>query len=122
FVPADTSGYSEYWVRVNRLSQVLYEYTFDFMDRHRTEMKDIRNYKQLLKYLERFDLVNEMADYAAQWGIKRDAKGIRTSYTLLDNTIKAFIGRHVLDDEGFYPIFQMNDETVKKAVKACAVW
>lgn len=115
FVPADTSGYSEYWVKVNRLTQTLYEYTFDFMDRHRAEMKDIRDYKQLLSYLERFDLVHEMADYAAQRGIKRDAKGIRTSYALLDNTIKAFIGRHVLDDEGFYPIYQMNDETVKVA-------
>lgn len=117
FVPADTSGYSEYLIKVNRLSQTLYDYTFDFMDRHRSEMKNIKNYKQLLKYLEKFDLVDEMADYAARHGVKRDAKGIRTSYAILDNTIKAFIGRHVLDDEGFYPIYQMNDETVKEAVK-----
>jgi len=117
FVPADTSGYSEYMVKVNRLSQILYDYTFDFMDRHRSEMKNIKDYKQLLEYLKKFDLVNEMADYAVQRGVKRDAKGIRTSYAILDNTIKAFIGRHVLDDEGFYPIYQMNDETVREAVK-----
>lgn len=47
FVPADTSGYSEYMVKVNRLSQILYDYTFDFMDRHRSEMKNIKDYKQL---------------------------------------------------------------------------
>lgn len=117
FVPADTSGYSEYLVKVNRLSQILYEYTFDFMDRHRSEMKNIKDHKQLLKYLEKFDLVNEMADYAAKRGVKRDAKGIRTSRAVIDNTIKAFIGRHVLDDEGFYPIYYLEDETVKQAVK-----
>ena len=108
FVPADTSGYSEYMVKVNRLSQILYDYTFDFMDRHRSEMKNIKDYKQLLEYLKKFDLVNEMADYAVQRGVKRDAKGIRTSYAILDNTIKAFIGRHVLDDEGF--LSDLSDE------------
>lgn len=117
FVPADTFGYSDYLVKVNRQSQSLYDYTFDFMDRHRPEMKGIKDYKQLLKYLERFDLVDEMADYASKRGVKRDNKGIRDSYTVLDNTIKAFIGRHVLDDDGFYPIYYQIDETVRRAVK-----
>ena len=117
FVPNDTSGYSEYLVEVTRKRQLLYEYTFEFMDKHRPEMKDIKNYKQLLKYLERFDLVDEMADYVARHGVKRDAKGIRTSRTILDTTIKAFIGRHVLDDDGFFPIYYMDDMTIKKALE-----
>ena len=117
FVPADTAGYSRYLTEVSRKSQLLYEYTFDFMDRHRNEMKDIKDYKQLLNYLKRFDLVNEMADYAARCGLKRDPQGIRESYTILDTTIKAFIGRHVLDDDGFYPIYYRGDITVEKAVE-----
>lgn len=117
FVPADTVGYSDYLLKVNRRTQNLYDYTFDFMDKHRSEMKDIKDYKQLLEYLEKFDLVDEMAGYAEQHGVKRDAKGIRKSYNILDNMIKAFIGRHVLDDDGFYPIFQIDDVTVKEAVK-----
>lgn len=117
FVPADTTGYSEYLTEVSRKRQLLYEYTFDFMDRHRHEMKEIKDYKQLLKYLQKFDLVNEMADYAAKHGVKRDARGIRESYRILDTTIKAFIGRHVLDDDGFYPIYFRDDITVKKAME-----
>lgn len=117
FVPADTAGYSEYLTEVSRKRQLLYEYTFDFMDRHRPEMKEIKDYKQLLKYLQKFDLVNEMADYAAQHGVKRDARGIRESYRILDTTIKAFIGRHVLDDDGFYPIYFRDDITVRKAME-----
>ena len=117
FVPADTLGYSEYWNEVSRKRQLLYEYTFDFMDQHRAEMVNIKDYKQLLKYLSRFDLVDEMADYAAKYGVKRDTKGIRTSYAILDNTIKAFIGRHVLDDDGFFPIYYRDDVTIKEAVQ-----
>ena len=88
------------------------------MDRHRQETKNIKDYKQLLKYLDRFDLVNEMADYAAAKGLKRDEKGIRDSYDVLNSLIKAFIARHVLDDDGFYPILYQNDVTIKKAIEA----
>ena len=118
FVPGDTVGFSRYLVEVNRKNQYLYDFTFDFMDRHRQETKNIKDYKQLLKYLDRFDLVNEMADYAAAKGLKRDEKGIRDSYDVLNSLIKAFIGRHVLDDDGFYPILYQNDVTIKKAIEA----
>lgn len=118
FVPGDTVGFSRYLVEVNRKNRYLYDFTFDFMDRHRQETKNIKDYRQLLKYLDRFDLVNEMADYAATKGLKRDEKGIRDSYDVLNSLIKAFIGRHVLDDDGFYPIFYQNDITIKKAVEA----
>ena len=87
------------------------------MDRHRAEMKNIKDYKQLLKYLSRFDLVNEMADYAAKRGVKRNPQGIKVSYDVLNNNIKAFIGRHVLDDDGFYPIYFMEDKTIEEAIK-----
>ena len=90
FVPGDTVGFSRYLVEVNRKNQYLYDFTFDFMDRHRQETKNIKDYKQLLKYLDRFDLVNEMADYAAAKGLKRDEKGIRDSYDVLNSLIKAF--------------------------------
>ena len=88
--------FSRYLVEVNRKNQYLYDFTFDFMDRHRQETKNIKDYKQLLKYLDRFDLVNEMADYAAARGLKRDEKGIRDSFDVLDSLIKAFISRPCL--------------------------
>lgn len=117
FVPEDTVGFSNYLVDVSLKRQLLYEFTFDFMDRHREQMKNLKDDKQILNYLSKFDLVNEMADYAAKYGVKRDPKGIRDSYQVLDNNIKSFIGRHVLDDEGFYPIYYRNDKTIKKAIE-----
>lgn len=67
FVPADTTGVSRYLSDVTR-TQFLYEYTFDFMDRHRPEMVNLKDYKQIQNYLKSFDLVNEMANYAARRG------------------------------------------------------
>ena len=117
FVPEDTLGYSKYLAELNRKGQLPYEFTFEFMDLHRDEMKDIEDYKQLLKYLSKFDLVEMMADYAEKRGVKRDPKGIRDSYPVLNNSLKAYIGRHALDDEGFYPIIYQEDVTFQKALK-----
>ncbi len=117
FVPEDTVGFSYYLIDVNQKNQYLYDYTFYFMDHHRSETKDIKDYKQLLKYLNRFDLVNEMADYAAGRGLKRDEQGIRASRAIMNTLIKAFIGRHVLDDDGFFPILYLDDKTIETAVR-----
>ena len=116
FVPADTAGSSRYLAEVSRTAY-LYDYTFDFMDRHRQEMSGIKDYKELQKYLKQFDLVDEMADYAARRGLPRNEWGIRESSAIMRNRIEAYIGRHLLDDEGFYPILGQMDTTLEEAVK-----
>ena len=116
FVPADTTGVSRYLSDVTR-TQFLYEYTFDFMDRHRPEMTNLKDYKQIQNYLKSFDLVNEMANYAARRGLKRDEKGIKESYQVLRTRIEAYIARHTIDDEGFYPILGQIDNTLQEAIK-----
>lgn len=115
FVPADTLGVSRYFGELNR-KQLLYEYTFDFMDRHRADMKNLKDYKAVLNYLKKYDLVEEVAVYAEKNGLKRDPKGLKDSREIIRIRTEAFIGRHVLDDDGFYPIVGRDDKTLEKAV------
>ena len=95
----------------------LYDYTFDFMDRHRVHMKNLKDHKEIMRYLKQFDLVNEMANYAAKRGLKRDEKGIRISNKVLRVRLEAFIARHLIDEEGFYPIIERMDDTMQEAIK-----
>lgn len=117
FVPADTTGWSKYLSELNR-QQLLYEYTFDFMDKHRNEMKGLKDYKEVQEFLQKFDLVKGVTDYAEKRGLKKDPKGIRESRHIIRIRTEAYIGRHVLDDIGFYPIFFQSDKTIKEAVNA----
>lgn len=116
FVPTDTVGGSKYIDKLDS-TQSMYEYAISFTDSHRAQMKAIKNYKELLDYLKKYDLVAGMAEYAEKRGIKKDEKSIRNSYAMLDNIIKAFIGRLVLDDNGFYPIYNMRDKTLQKTLE-----
>lgn len=120
FIPADTMGGSRYLNQLDR-TQSMYEYAISFVDQHRREMKGIKDYKQLLSYLSQFNLVDGLVAYAEKRGIKPDAKGIRTSRAIMDNTVKSFIGRLILDDDGFYPIYGMRDNTLGKALKNSSV-
>ena len=120
FVAIDTSDASMYWAYLNgRLNkkQYLYEYTFSFMDKHRSEMKDIKDYRALEKYLTKFNLVDDLVDYASKRGVKKDIDGLRRSRNLIKNTLEAFIGRHLLDDMGFYPIHYKYNPIIQIALK-----
>lgn len=116
FVPADTSGVSKYLIDLRRTS-LLYDYTFDFMDKHRAEMKDLKDYKAVLNYLGKYDLVEDMATYAEKNGLKKDRKGMKDSYEIIKVNIEAYIARHVLDDDGLYPVIGKIDTTLKEAAK-----
>lgn len=116
FVPADTTGYSKYLGQLRR-TMLLYDYTFDFMDRHRQEVKNLKDYKEVLAYLEKFDLVEEMATYAEKYGLKKDRKGIRDSYEVIRVNLEAYIARDILDNEGLYPVIGRIDTTLQRAIE-----
>ena len=116
FVPADTVGYSKYWEGLRR-TNLLYDYTFYFMDRHRDQLKNMKDYKEILAYLDQFDLVEDMADYAAKRGLKKDRKGMKISYEIIRANLEAYIARDVLDNDGLYPVMGRIDKTLQEAVK-----
>lgn len=115
FIPADTVGYSEYLNKLLR-EQYLYEYTFDFMDRHRNETTKLKDYKAIKNYLAQFDLVAEVVKYAQKRGLKPDQRGINLSRKVIKNRTESFIGRHILDDQGFYPIYGEEDPVIQAAI------
>jgi carboxyl-terminal processing protease len=61
--------------------------------------------------------LEECIQYAEQKGIKRNDKEIKQSEKLIKNQIQAYICRNILGDKGFYPILNLNDETVEKAIE-----
>ncbi|MDR0982254.1 MAG: S41 family peptidase [Culturomica sp.] len=115
FVPADTVGYSDYLMNLSRSMQ-LYNYTFYFMEHHRKDMQNLRNYKDVVNYLNQYDIVSEMVNYAEQHGVKLDPKGLKESYAVIKTQLQAYIARHILDDPAFYPIIADIDGTLQKAI------
>ena len=60
---------------------------------------------------------NDFIAYAEGKGVSKDKQGIRESELRIKILMKAFIGRNLYDDDGFYPVYHRIDETFLRAVE-----
>lgn len=116
FVPIDTMGFSKYLGKLSKKA-IVYRYSFVYADAHREEFAKFKDYKSILKHLKSKNLLNDLVKYAAKNGIKKDTKGLRISKEIIETRLYAYIARHFIDDEGFYPIIAELDNTLHKASK-----
>lgn len=116
FIPRDTLGVNSYYLRVAN-SGTLREYAFTYTDKNREKIESFESWQEAAKYLERQPLVDLLAEYAYGKGIRRRPYLIEESRSLLQNQLVSFIIRNVYGDEGFYPLFQKDDQMIKEAVK-----
>jgi carboxyl-terminal processing protease len=59
---------------------------------------------------------NKMVDWLTEKGVTATADEIAYSKEHIITLFKAFLGRNVFDDEGFYPIYHQIDPIFQKAL------
>ena len=119
FVPVDTSGASEYYNKVRSLG-LMYRFAFYYTDIHRSSLDKFTTARDIEGYLDDQDLLPQFIKYASGKGLPADYKDIRTSEKVLKKTIKAYVARNIIDNDGFYPIIADIDQTLKVAIDTIA--
>ncbi len=114
FVPVDTSGVSAYFARV-RAS--IYRFALKYTENNRETLSKYTESGELEKFLDKQGLLDQFVQYAAANGVKKDPVGLKTSGDIIHTQIKAYIARNILDNKGFYPIWEEIDTTLKYAIK-----
>ncbi|MDR0810802.1 MAG: S41 family peptidase [Paludibacter sp.] len=117
FVPRDTSGYSNYYVKVVNY-RYPYQFAFRYSDANRNELSKFKEWKQLDKYLTDKNLISEFIKFTSEKGVKPVTKDIETSRSEILLQLKAYITRNILGDNGFYPLLYQKDATVQTAIDA----
>jgi carboxyl-terminal processing protease len=113
FVPVDTSGVSPYFVKTRPL---IYRFALKYTENNRETLKKYTEARELEKYLDKQPLITQFTQYATAGNIKMDREGLKTSGEIINTQIKAYIARNMLDNRGFYPIWEEIDTTLKYAV------
>jgi len=116
FVPADTSGRSGYFNRIYQRG-LIYQFAFQYSDQHRDYLKKLGNASEIEKWLDRQNVIDSFVKFASGKGIPYDAEGMKASRHIIETQVKAYIGRNILGEEGFYPIIQQIDKTLLKAIE-----
>jgi carboxyl-terminal processing protease len=114
FVPVDTSGVSPYFVKTRSL---IYRFALKYTENNREALKKFTGPSELEKYLDSQSLLNQFVNYATTSNIKTDPVGLKTSGEIINTQIKAYIARNMLDNKGFYPIWEKIDTTLKYAIE-----
>lgn len=117
YVPISTdSTYTFYNVLVNK--GLLYRFAFDYTDSHREKLKKFKNFKSFDKGFNMTDNeYRKLVKFAREKGIDQSKEKIEVSRKRVATLFKAYVGRNILEEKGFYPIYHQIDPVFKKAVE-----
>jgi carboxyl-terminal processing protease len=94
-----------------------YQFAYQYTDKHRAELSRFKDWQSLEKYLLHQDLIREFVAFAKDKGVEPNEAQIQKSRPLMTRLLNAYIVRNILGDEGFFPLFERDDEITKKAVE-----
>lgn len=112
FVPIDTNLLDDQYLQ---LRQYVPQFVYRFLDEHRAEFDfTLENYKN--KFQVNDAILEELKAYAKSQGMADLSLNDLNSEKELKHFIKARIAKHLFDDEGFYSIWNDDDEMINKAL------
>lgn len=117
FVPIRKDPKLSYYNSLVRQGLV-FRYAFEYTDGHR---EDLREYPDFESFQKQFSIPSTMFEkflvFAEKNGVAKDIQGVQYAESKIKTLLKAYIGRNLYDNDGFYPIFLTIDNDYQEAVK-----
>ncbi len=116
YVPLVTDSLLSYYnILANR--GLIFQYAFDYTDKNRSVLQKFEDYKSFDSGFKMSNLeFDDLVEYSNGKGIDAAEEKINYSEDKIKILFKAYIGRNILDDKGFYPIYHKIDTVFKRAV------
>lgn len=116
FVPIERDSALKYYNTVVNKGLV-FQFAFDFTDKYRKNLS-FKNFNEFNKSFQVTpEIFNEFLQVSEKSGVKREDKDMEKSDRKIKLLIKAYIGRNILDDNGFFPLLNSDDPAFLKAVE-----
>ena len=116
FVGRDTTLNTPWYNKCVNLAYT-YQFAYQYTDNHRKELSRFTDWKSLEKYLNKQNILKDFVAFAKEKGVEPNEEQIAKSKPLITRLLNAYIVRNILGDEGFFPLFERDDEITKKAVE-----
>lgn len=116
FVGRDTTLNTPYYNRIVNLAYT-YQFAYRYTDTHRKELSRYQDWQSLEKHLKAAGWMPELVRFVAEKGVEPNPEQLAKSRPLLERLVNAYIVRNILGDEGFFPLFERDDEITLRAVE-----
>ncbi len=116
FVPVDTTAFTTYFRAVTSKG-LIYKYALKYADNHRKELKALKTYENINRFLDKKNVLKQFVNYADNEGVKNNGNDFKFSKKVINTRLKAYIARNIIDNNGYYPIIREIDTDLQKAVE-----
>lgn len=116
FVGRDTTLFTPYFNQVVNRAYT-YQFAYQYTDRHRAQLSQYADWQSLEQYLLQANWIDEFVAFAQEKGVAPNPTQLAKSKPLLVRIVNAYIVRNILNDEGFFPLYERDDEITIEAIK-----
>ena len=99
------------------MSGLMLQYAFNYTDSNRKKLSSFGEMKPLANYLEHQNLVGDFVNFAEKNGLRRRNLMIMRSHPLFEDYLNSRIIYNILDEQAWIEYVNLDDATVKEAVK-----
>lgn len=115
FVGRDTTLYSPYFNIVSNRA-FTYQFAYRYADTHRKQLTKCKTWQELERQLIAANWVPEFVKFCEDKGVEPNDEQLAKSRPLLVRIVNAYIVRDIMGDEGFFPLFERDDDITKRAI------
>ena len=115
FVPIDTILWNDHYIA---LRQILPQFVYRYKESHQSDFAEITLEGFRREYEIDDQLLEEFLNYASEKGVNRNYEEEEIVKEITKTLLKARIGRSLFQEEGFFTIWNDEDEVVKAALNA----
>ena len=116
FIPEDTLGMTSYYKEAT-MSGLILQFAYNYTDENRQRLSEMKEVKDMERYLKNQNIVDKFATYADKNGLKRRNLKIQKSYKLLERFVISRIIYNIHSEQSWTEYLNQDDPSIKESLR-----
>ena len=116
FIPEDTLGMTSYYKEAT-MSGLILQFAYNYTDENRQRLSELKEVKDMERYLKSQNIVEKFANFADKNGLKRRNLMIQKSHKLLERFVISRIIYNVHNEQSWTEYLNQDDPSIKETLR-----
>ena len=116
FIPEDTLGMTSYYKEAT-MSGLILQFAYNYTDENRQHLSELKEVKDMERYLKSQNIVEKFANFADKNGLKRRNLMIQKSHKLLERFVISRIIYNVHSEQSWTEYLNQDDPSIKETLR-----
>ena len=116
FIPEDTLGMTSYYKEAT-MSGLILQFAYNYTDENRQRLSELKEVKDMERYLKSQNIVEKFANFADKNGLKRRNLMIQKSHKLLERFVISRIIYNIHNEQSWSEYLNQDDPSIKETLR-----